>query len=120
MNQVSYRFAMAILTAAAALATTADEKPKTIGIGAKPLEGAEVIVDGTRQTLDEKWTYWQGPGFKSSMPIKWKILDDPVDGGTVLMSDDPAAAGGKYGAADVVTKKEYRDFRLHVEFLVSK
>jgi hypothetical protein len=94
---------------------------KTIGVGAKPIPGAEVIVDGTRKTLDEKWTYWQGPGFKSSMPIKWKIVEDPVDkGNTVVMTDDPAAAGGKYGAADIVTKKAYRDFRLHIEFLIMK
>jgi hypothetical protein len=36
------------------------------------------------------------------------------------MTDDPAAAGGKFGAADIVTKKAYRDFRLHIEFLVAK
>jgi hypothetical protein len=36
------------------------------------------------------------------------------------MTDDPVAAGGKYGTADVVTKKKYRDFRLHIEFLVTK
>jgi hypothetical protein len=36
------------------------------------------------------------------------------------MTQDPAAAGGKYGTADVVTKKKYRDFRLHIEFLVAK
>ena len=36
------------------------------------------------------------------------------------MSDDPVAAGGKYGTADIVTKKAYRDFRLHIEFLVMK
>jgi hypothetical protein len=70
--------------------------------------------------LDEKWSYWEGPGFSSSLPIKWKVVDDPVDQGTVVMTDDPAAAGGKFGAADIVTKKKYRDFRLHVEFLVSK
>ena len=38
----------------------------------------------------------------------------------VISSGDPAAAGGKYGAADIVTKKKYEDFRLHVEFLVPK
>jgi hypothetical protein len=43
-----------------------------------------------------------------------------VDPGTVVTSDDPAATGGKYGAADIVTKQTYRDFRLHVEFLVMK
>jgi hypothetical protein len=89
-----------------------------IGIGAKPVRGAEVLIDGTRKTLDKKWIYWEGPRFSSSMPIKWKIVEDPVDKGTVVMTDDPAAAGGKYGAADIVTKKPYRDFRLHVEFLV--
>ena len=91
-----------------------------VGLGARPIEGAEVIFDGTRKMLDEKWTYWKGPRFSSSLPIKWKIVADPLDKGTVLMADDPAAAGGKYGTADVVTKKKYRDFRLHVEFLVVK
>lgn len=89
-----------------------------VGVGAKPLPGAEVIFDGTRAMLDEKWTYWEGPRFASSLPIKWKIVDDPVGKGTVLMSSDPAAPLGRYGAADIVTKKAYRDFRLHVEFLV--
>jgi len=91
-----------------------------IGVGAKPLAGAEVIIDGTRKTLDDKWTYWEGPGFKSALPIKWKIVADPVDKGAAVMTDDPAAAGGKYGAADIVTKKKYRDFRLHLEFLIPK
>lgn len=91
-----------------------------VGVGAPPVAGAEVLLDGTRETLDRVWTYWEGPGFKSSLPIQWKIVPDPVDPGTVVMSDDPAAAGGKYGAADIVTKKAYRDFRLHIEFLVMK
>lgn len=91
-----------------------------VGVGARPMPGADVLLDGTRQTVDEKWTYWEGPGFRSSLPIKWKMVDDPVDAGKVLMTDDPAAAGGKYGAADIVTKKPYRDFRLHIEFLIPK
>ena len=89
-----------------------------VGVGAKPLPGAEVILDGTRATLDAKWTYWQGPRFGSSLPIKWKLVNDPVDTGTVLQSDDPAVTKGRYGTADIVTKKAYRDFRLHIEFLV--
>ncbi len=68
--------------------------------------------------LDRLWTYWEGPRFSSSMPIKWKIVNDPVDAGMVLESYDPAADGGKYGSADIVTKQKFRDFRLHVEFLI--
>lgn len=90
-----------------------------VGVGAAPEAGAEVIFDGSREMLDAKWTYWEGPRFSSSLPIKWKIVADPVDGGTVLQTDDPVAAGGKYGTADIVTRKSYRDFRLHVEFLVT-
>ena len=90
-----------------------------VGVGAKPIAGAEVILDGSRAMLDDKWTYWQGPRFGSSLPIKWQVVEDPVDAGTCVKTDDPAAAGGKYGAADIVTKQPYRDFRLHVEFLVN-
>ena len=89
-----------------------------VGVGAGLIAGAEVVFDGSRTMLDDKWTYWEGPGFKSSLPIKWAIVQDPVDAGTVMASSDPAGAGGKYGAADLVTKKPYRDFRLHVEFLI--
>lgn len=89
-----------------------------LGVGAKPLPGAEVLFDGTRQMLDEKWTYWNGPRLAAALPIKWQIVPDPVAPGTVVSTADPAAAGGKYGAADIVTKKAFRDFRLHVEFLV--
>lgn len=113
--------AIASLVSLAAFPSLAVAADAGLGVGAAPIEGAEVIFDGTRAMLDDKWTYWEGPGFKSSLPIKWRIVEDPVDAGkTVLMTDDPVAAGGKYGTADVVTKKAYRDFRLHIEFLIMK
>ncbi len=103
------------LTTSGAFAQDAAAAP---GVGLKAPAGADVVIDGTRATLDAQWKYWEGPAFASAMPIKWKVVPDPVDKGnaTVIMTDDRAADGGKYGAADIVTKKEYRDFRLHIEF----
>ena len=89
-----------------------------VGVGVKAPSGADILFDGSRESLDNNWTYWEGPRFAAELPIKWKIVDDPVDGGTAMNSNDPAAAGGKYGSADIVTKKKFRDFRLHVEFLI--
>lgn len=88
------------------------------GVGTKAPKNAEILFDGTEKMLHEKWTYWEGPRFAAQLPIKWKIVSDPTGKGTVVNSNDPAAAGGLYGAADIVTKKKYRDFRLHVEFLI--
>ena len=107
---------------ATTLALASSLQPHTsladVGVGAKALPGAEILIDGTRGTLDEKWTYWEGPRFGSSLPIKWKLVPDPLESGEVLQTDDPAVGLGKFGVADIVTKKAYRDFRLHIEFLV--
>ncbi|MFY9150424.1 MAG: DUF1080 domain-containing protein [Prolixibacteraceae bacterium] len=89
------------------------------GVGAKAPKGAVVYFDGSPEMLHNNWEYWEGPRFSAEMPIKWQIVSDPVDGGTAVSSNDPAGAGGKYGAADIVTKQKFRDFRLHVEFLVA-
>jgi hypothetical protein len=106
-----------IFTTFVAVLFTSCNQPE-IGIGAKAPADAEVLFDGTREMLDENWTYWEGPRFSAELPIKWEIVDDPVDKGTVMNSNDPSAAGGLYGSADIVTKKKFRDFRLHVEFMV--
>ncbi|MEZ4775226.1 MAG: DUF1080 domain-containing protein [Bacteroidia bacterium] len=89
------------------------------GVGLAAPADAEVLFDGTREMLDANWTYWDGPRLGAELPIKWEIVADPVDGGTCMSSNDPASAGGLYGAADIVTQKTYRDFRAHVEFLIT-
>ena len=90
-----------------------------VGVGVKAPKKSFIYFDGSRKMLDEKWTYWEGPRLKATLPIKWFIVKDPVDAGTVVNTNDPAAAGGLYGAADIVTKEKFKDFRLHVEFYVS-
>ena len=89
-----------------------------VGVGVPAPDDAEVLFDGSEKMLHEKWTYWEGPRLSAELPIKWEIVEDPADKGWVVSSGDPAAAGGKYGAADIVTKKKFRDFRLPVEFLI--
>ncbi|MFD0797438.1 DUF1080 domain-containing protein [Maribacter chungangensis] len=94
------------------------QKAKHIGVAAQVPKDASILFDGSRALLDENWTYWEGPRLAATLPIKWQIEKDPVDDGNAVNSNDPAAADGKYGAADIVTKTKYRDFRLHVEFLI--
>ena len=90
----------------------------TIGLGLKEPLDAIILFDGTREIIDTEWTYWNGPRLSASLPIKWKLEKDPIDKGMVLNTFDEEARNGKYGAADIVTKKKFVDFRLHVEFLV--
>lgn len=91
---------------------------KNIGVGAKPIKGAKVYFDGTRTSLDKNWTYWNGPRLAQQLPIKWPFQADPVDTGMVFNTNDVAAAGGKYGAADIMTKDVFKDVRVHIEFLI--
>ncbi|REG79457.1 3-keto-disaccharide hydrolase [Algoriphagus antarcticus] len=88
------------------------------GVGAKPEKGAKVYLDGSKKSLEKNWEYWEGPRFSAENPIKWPEVADPVDSGKAISSNDPAGAGGLYGAADIVTKDKFEDFRAHVEFFV--
>ena len=90
-----------------------------VGVGAKAPKDAKVLFNGKKKVLHNNWTYWEGPRLAAELPIKWELENDPVDKGKVMNSNDPAAAGGKYGAADIVTKQKFRDFRVHVEFLIA-
>ena len=57
MNTALLQSTLVILLLLAAATAPAAEN---IGVGAKPVAGAEVIIDGSRKLLDDKWTYWQG------------------------------------------------------------
>jgi hypothetical protein len=91
-----------------------------VGVGAQPVKGAKVFFDGSRKMLDKKWTYWAGPRLAATLPIKWQVENDPSGQGMVVNSNDPTAAGGLYGTADIVTKEKFRDFRLHIEFFIKE
>ena len=111
-RSASLMLLLAILFTTASFAQT--------GVGVKAPQDAEMLFDGTKKMLTEKWTYWDGPRLKATLPIKWQLVSDPQGQGKVLNSNDPASAGGLYGAADIVTKEKFEDFRLHVEFLIEE
>ncbi|MEX2512789.1 MAG: DUF1080 domain-containing protein [Cyclobacteriaceae bacterium] len=98
--------------------TFARQSTAQIGVGAEPPKKAEVLFNGSKRSLSKNWTYWEGPRLAAQLPIKWEIVPDPVDKGNAVSANDPAGAGGKYGAADILTKQKFTDFRLHVEFLI--
>ncbi len=89
-----------------------------VGVGISPPANADVLFDGTKESLHKNWTYWKGPRLKAELPIKWQLVTDPFEPGLAIDSNDPAASGGLYGSADIVSIKEYKDFRLHIEFLI--
>lgn len=89
-----------------------------VGVGTIAPIDAELMLDGSRKMLQAKWEYWNGPRLSAKAPIKWQVVKDPINRGTAINTNDPASSGGLYGAADIVTKKKYRDFRAHVEFLI--
>lgn len=99
-----------LFTVASLLITLPACAQSNIGVDAEPPADATVLFNGSREMLDDKWTYWEGPRLAASMPIKWQIEDSPVGDGTVMNSNDPAAAGGLYGAADIVTKQKFSRF----------
>lgn len=103
---------------------TITEAPYTesvhLDVGAIPTENAMVYFDGSREMLDSNWTYWESPRLAAELPIKWAIEADPKGEGTAVNTNDAAAAGGVYGAADIVTKQKFKDVRVHVEFLIKE
>ncbi len=117
-TQSPMKATIGILFLSTLIISCSSDQKKDVGVGAKAPADATMLFDGTRSMLDENWTYWDGPRLKAELPIKWEIQKDPMGEGTVLNSNDPASAGGLYGAADIVTKQKFNDFRAHVEFLI--
>ncbi len=82
-----------LLTAWWGVASAAQEKPNDATIGARPPEGAVVLLDGKNL---EAWTKRDGK------PADWPVADGIV---TV-------------GHGDMQTRQRFGDFKLHLEFNV--
>ena len=91
----------------------AKEKPaydKTKDLGVAPPESADILFDGTWESVEKNWQMWPKP----NMDITWELVDSPTDDTKVLMTN----GGKKWGTHDLVTKKKYKDFEGHVEFVM--
>jgi len=108
----------AVLTLMGAAVATAENilpqnKPgydKSKDLGVEAPEGADVPFDGTMESIEANWEMWP----QQEMPITWTLVKSPTDDTKVLMTN-----GGKsWGTHDLVTKKKYKDFEGHVEFVL--
>ena len=94
-------------------ATQPQDKPgydKTKDAGAEAPKGADILFDGTQKSIDSNWEMWP----KKDMKITWSLVKSPTDDQKVLMTN-----GGKsWGTHDLVTKKKYKDFEGHVDFVL--
>ena len=84
------------------------DKSKDVGLLAP--KSADLLFDGTQKSIDENWGMWP----KADMAITWKLIDG-IDGkGKVLKTD----GAKKWGTHDLVSKKKYKDFEGHVDFML--
>lgn len=79
-------------------------------LGVKAPEGADIPFVGTMKSIEENWEMWP----KKEMPISWTIEKSPTDDGKVLMTN----GGKRWGTMDLITKKKYKNFEGHVEFIL--
>ena len=111
-----YRNGIAVLAACAFISFAgAEKKPedqagydKSKDVGLKAPANAEILFDGTMESVKKNFVMWPKP----DMDITWKIMDDPKGDGKTLMPN----GGKKWGTHDLVTKKKYTDYEGHVEF----
>ena len=86
------------------------EYTKNKDVGLEAPKYAEVLFDGTMNSVHENWEMWP----KKDMEITWKVMDNPNGKGKTLMTN----GGKKWGTHDLVTKKKYTDYEGHVEFIM--
>lgn len=106
-------FTLLVSAVATAEDTLPQNKPgydKVKDLGVKAPKGADTLFDGTMKSIEGNWLMWP----KKEMPISWTIEKSPTDDGKVLMTN----GGKRWGTMDLITKKKYKNFEGHVEFVL--
>ena len=107
---VSTLIGSAVATAENTLPQNKPGYDKAKDLGVKAPKDADTPFDGTIKSIEANWEMWP----KKEMPITWSIVKSPTDDTKVLMTN----GGKKWGTHDLITKKKYKDFEGHVEFVL--
>ena len=102
-----------ISSVCSSFALSPEKKPgyeKSRDVGIPPPNGSHILFDGTRESLDGNWQMWPD----ATMKITWKFIDS-LDGSEKVLRTD---GGKKWGTHDLITKKKYKNFEGHVEFML--
>ena len=112
LNKTAKMLAFLAMTGLVASVVAEDKNPKPEDKPGyvKAPEGADVLFDGTQESIDKNWEMWP----KKDMKITWSLVKSPTDDSKVLMTN----GGKRWGTHDLVTKKKYMDFEGHVEFVM--
>jgi len=84
MNQSKHNLLTILFSAILALSWRGAAAETNIGVGARPVPGAEIAIDGTRETLDAKWIYWKAPASSRPCPSSGKSCPTRWTGAPVL------------------------------------
>ena len=104
---------------------------RRVDTGSPPIYGALRLFDGNgdstaaKKQLDSNWIMWESQWRKSknlgSTPVLWKILPDPESPSNPMRNTISPCCFSRdgspgWGYDDLVTKRRFNDFQLHVEF----
>ena len=107
-----------------------DYPPRKLDVGAPIIYGAIALFPqdadsvGARAAFDAQWihvdTDWRRSQKLAVAPVTWKVLPDPEGAAPFKPTLEPCClprnGSPNWGYDDIITKRSFRDFQLHLEF----
>jgi hypothetical protein len=108
-----------------------DYPPRKLGLGSSPPYGALVLFPAegdsasARAHFESVWIHkmnsWRTSQGMGTTPLLWKVMADPESApGSFKPSLSPCCqprnGSGDWGYDDIITRKPFRDYQLHLEF----
>ncbi|HKP95389.1 MAG TPA: family 16 glycoside hydrolase [Fibrobacteria bacterium] len=110
-----------------------DYPPRKLGLDSPPIYGADVLFPmaagdsaATRTLFENLWVHkmnsWRTSKGMGNTPVLWKVVQEPLVAAgspfkaTLSPCCEPRNGSPNWGYDDIITKKEYGDFQLHLEF----